>query len=117
MENNYFSKTLIIVGLILWVGLGMIVLYFQENQDIVLTWASTAGIMFILILGLETRGRKKDALEKNKENHSQLPKGEKSHKDVQGKREDALLSEDGVIPKVVDSSSHLPQSSPADNTQ
>jgi len=45
---------------------------------------------------------------------SQLPKGEKSHKDVQGKREDARTKREGVILKVVDSSSHLPPSSPAD---
>lgn len=70
MENNYFSKTLIIVGLILWLGLGMIVLYFQKNQDIALTWASTAGIMSILILGLETRERKRDALEKEGEENA-----------------------------------------------
>lgn len=62
MNNNYFSKILITVGLILWLGLGMIILYFQENQNIVLTWASTAGIMFILILGLETRERKNVSL-------------------------------------------------------
>ena len=67
MQNNYLSKALTIVGLILWLGLGMIVFYFQENQDIVLTWASTAGIMFILILGLETRERKDDAVEKEGE--------------------------------------------------
>jgi len=46
--------------------------------------------------------------------HSQLPKGEKSRIDVQGKKEDALIKRDGAITKVVDSSSHLPQSSPAD---
>ena len=48
-------------------------------------------------------------------NNSQLPKGEKSRYDVQGKREDARTKRDGGITKVVDSSSHLPQSSPADN--
>jgi len=55
-------------------------------------------------------------LKEIKEINSQLPKGEKSHKDVQGKREDASnnQNEDGEIRKVVDSSSHLPQSSPAD---
>jgi hypothetical protein len=49
--------------------------------------------------------------------NSQLPKGEKSRKDVQGKREDAPNNQngDGVISKVVDSSSHLPHSSSADN--
>jgi len=48
--------------------------------------------------------------------NSQLPKVEKSVLDVQGKREDAPNNQngDGVITKVVDSSSHLPQSSSAD---
>jgi len=46
----------------------------------------------------------------------QLPKVEKSVLDVQGKREDAPNNQNGngVITKVVDSSSHLPQSSSAD---
>ena len=45
---------------------------------------------------------------------SRLPKGEKSHKDMQGKKEDAQIRRDGVIMKVVDLSSHLPHSSSAD---
>jgi len=51
--------------------------------------------------------------------NSQLPKGEKSQDDVQGKREDASNNQngDGGIMKVVDSSSHLPPLPPADDTQ
>ena len=55
------SKVLVIIGLILWLGLGMIVLNFQENQEIVLTWASTTGIMFLLMISLEIK-RREDAL-------------------------------------------------------
>jgi len=53
-------------------------------------------------------------MEEKQSNHSQLPKGGKPHDDVQGKKEDAQTKRDGVITKVVDSSSHLPFSSPAD---
>ena len=56
------------------------------------------------------------AIEKSKLSLCQLPKGEKSLSDVQGKKEDAPNNQngDGAITKVVDSSSHLPNSSPVD---
>jgi len=59
-----FYDYILIVGILLWLGFGMVVLYFQDNIDIVFTWAITSSILVINMIAIfyKNQQRLKDAI-------------------------------------------------------
>ncbi len=55
-------KILAIIGIILWLFLGGVILYLHEigNDIAVLVWATTSGILFILMLSLDLSMKEKN---------------------------------------------------------
>ena len=49
----YLGKGITIIGLILWLSLGVIIFINLSNELMFKVWSVTVGIMFLFIMGLE----------------------------------------------------------------